>query len=434
MRPGRQAEFGALPQPFVGAIRLLVGIAATVGLLVTGCSRQPVVPSTGYGRISGSGYADSLNGTRAFRNMVIQSGLRVKKVDKLTPRLDRFQNAVWFVDDRRAPTAETVERWEDWLYEGYGRTLVVVGRDFEADVLYWQDMLDRTTDPASRDFYQYRLALAKSRQDRERTRPIVDVGAAPAAPGSSGAVPSAGPAGNEALRCEWYHLETTSEFRGKNFRGPASNVADVRRTAIYCRQWLAPNATAYDFEPLLLVDGVPFVYSLSRPEWDGGRIIVVANGAFLLNYPLTNPEHRVLAQMLIDEMPFWGDVVFLESGAEVTIRENDYEMHNQWAWIGNPPLRYIVPHLLLWGVIFSFVIFPIFGRPRRLPRKPTTRFRDHVEALGKLLKKTGSTDQARRWIEEYHHGARKDRPLDGAAQSAEAPSQPDSERKNDDVP
>ena len=404
-------------------VSILCAVVAVIGVLATGCRTRSLVPSTGYGRISGSGYADSLNGTRAFRNLLVDSGFAVKKIDKLTPRLDRFQHAVWFVADRRAPTEEAVERWEQWLREGYDRTLIVVGRDFDADVLYWQDLLGQTSDPVAREFYRYRLALAKSRQDLERTRPVYDFSGPSIAPTPA---PSAAPAGAPALQCDWYHLETTSEFRGRHFRGPVGEVVNMDQTAIYCREWLAPNATAYDFQPMLLVDGIPFMYSLSRPEWDGGRVVVIANGSFLLNYSLTNPEHRALAQLLIDDSMMWEDVAFLESDAEVTIRENDYEMHNQWAWIANPPLRYIVPHLLFWGVIFSFVIFPIFGRPRRLPHKPTTRFRDHVEALGKLLKRTDSPDQARRWIEEYHHWARKDRPLDESA-----PSAADSETKHD---
>lgn len=431
MRSVNRSECRARAERHGRLVSILCAMVAMIGLLVTGCRTQPLVPSSGYGRISGTGYADSLNGTRVFRNMLVDSGFAVKKIDKLTPRLSRFQHAVWFVADRRAPSEEAVERLEQWLREGYSRTLVVVGRDFDADLLYWQDLLGQTSDPAARDFYRYRLALAKARQDQERTRPVDDTLTLSTAPTPTPApAPAATPAGttvdNSALRCDWYHLETTSEFRGEHFRGPVSEIADMDQTAIYCRQWLAPNATAYDFQPLLMVDGVPFVYSLSLPEWDGGRVIVIANGSFLLNYSLTNPEHRVLAQSLIDDLTLWGEVAFLESGGEVTIRENDYEMHNQWAWIAKPPLLYIVPHLLLWGVIFSFVIFPIFGRPRRLPRKPTTRFRDHVEALGKLLKKTDSPDQARQWIEEYHHWARKDRPLDGPAASA-----PDSETKHD---
>ena len=88
-------------------------------------------------------------------------------------------------------------------------------------------------------------------------------------------------------------------------------------------------------EPLLESDEGLLVGRVSRPNWDGSQVIVVANGSFLLNLPLINHQHRMLAGRLIQQCGQRGqNVAFLESGpGGVRISDRDSEKHH------------LVPHL-----------------------------------------------------------------------------------------
>ena len=114
--------------------------------------------------------------------------------------------------------------------------------------------------------------------------------------------------------------------------------------------------------------------------------------------PLVNHEHRKLAGKLIDEIgPPGQKVVFLESDAGgPPIRDKDptlgtptgLEIFNLW------PTNWILLHLAAAGVIFCFVRWPIFGRPRRLPRAAPSDFGRHITAEAELLKRSADRTYA----------------------------------------
>ena len=373
-------------------------LAASLLVAVGGCGEQPTVPATQYGRFQGQGYASSLNGTRVFRDMVTAAGMSVKRYDKLSPKIEHFETIFWFLSDRNAPPGASLDYLENWLLRGYDRTLVLVGRDYDADVSYWRDLIRQTTDERAKEFYQIQLAIAMANQDQARQSYQRDIDA------NTGLLVAL------SRDCRWYQYEEGDDATGKTVRGSWTQSVRRGKTRIeYNHRLLPPQSSDYQIEHLLRVDGKPFAYSLSRPEWDGGRIIVITNGSFLLNYGLINPEHRQLAYNLIDEISYQSDVLFLEAGSTIEIRSTEYENHNQWAWITHPPLRQIVPQLLFWGVMFSFVFFPIFGRARRTRRKPTSDFQDHIAATGRLLARTNDTEQAEEWLRQYRQLTHKER-------------------------
>jgi hypothetical protein len=212
--------------------------------------------------------------------------------------------------------------------------------------------------------------------------------------------------------------------------GPLADQLELTQFTLESGTILMPPKRLAEPEQQLLLkaDGHPFVFSLQRPNCNG-QVIVVENGSFLLNFGLTKPAHRKLANRLINMCDLAGAVVFLESGpAELRIQERA-DAHQPWAWISRPPLRYIVPHLLFWGVLFCFVLFPIFGRPKRFQpmkkvgtertsagqsgystpsdsnsihgRTSMTSFRAHLVAFGKLLQRSEQPMAAKEKIQNY---------------------------------
>jgi hypothetical protein len=383
-------------------------ILVLTGLLLIcamGCGSKTEL-NTEYGKISNQGQTASINGTRALAEMFRQQGLTVSRQLAISPRLHRFQTIIWFPDRRQVPSQEVVDALEEWLDEGYSRTLIYVGRDYEATLNYLEQVRDKTEIENQEEFFRLiaeaRVAELKVEEDVNQ---IVS-----------------------AQQCDWFEQKPASRRKpAKRIRGDLTKGVSAQRVYIEAGDLLLPPKDA-EVEKLLVVDGQPFVYSIPSFEFSRNQVIVVSNASFLLNYGLTHAENRKLAGNLIRYCDPAGGVVFLESGpGEIPIRTSS-DASQPWAWISRPPLRYIVPHVFVWGVLFCFVFFPIYGKAKRFLRKPasnrtvqdtasartsesasagihyhtsTTSFRSHIVALGKLLQRSESRSDAITKIRNY---------------------------------
>ena len=151
---------------------------------------------------------------------------------------------------------------------------------------------------------------------------------------------------------------------------------------------------------LLTVDGKTFAFELSTNENPSRKVIIISNGSFLLNYPLLHSENRKLASKVADEVT--GDVVFLESDyrwPRVGGAGNDPAL--QWSWVGQAPMNYIVPHFLFWGVLYCFVFYPNFGRPKRIQFHPPKAFQSHVKAVAAILGRSKEKNWAREMVDMW---------------------------------
>jgi hypothetical protein len=61
----------------------------------------------------------------------------------------------------------------------------------------------------------------------------------------------------------------------------------------------------------------------------------------------------------------------------------------------------MVPHFLVWGVLFCFTFYPIFGRPRTTYNDRFRSIGDHVAASARLLGRYRSIDQVRSDVRKY---------------------------------
>ena len=122
------------PEPRTLNPRRYVGLLVAC-LLLTGCGDRI---DTLYGQRKGPGADKSVNGTGVLGEMFQREGHKVFSWRKLSPRLrDRADCIVWFPNDFEPPTFET-RRWlEDWLCAEPDRTVIYVGRDFDAASWYW---------------------------------------------------------------------------------------------------------------------------------------------------------------------------------------------------------------------------------------------------------------------------------------------------------
>lgn len=365
----------------------------TIGLILlaafhTGCE-QPDRLVIEYGKISGENGSTSVNGVSVFADMFAERGFRVQRRQRISPRIEQYETIVWFPDDYGCPSEETIAALNTWLDNGWERTLIYVGRDYNAQSDYLHQALKSAPINQKEEILR-RIAEAKTNRDT--------------GPGSYEYFWQ----DEDTSSCEWFNHKSLPTQKLNRLGGAMAAGIRTSGAPLEISTQLVPNPDTSDVDgqwvadPWLTANDHLFAFELmsSYDEYSENSIIVVSNGSFLLNYPLIDAQNRQLAGKLIDRCSTYGDVLFLESGPRgIDVSDSDFNNHNAWAWITYPPLRYIVPHFLMWGVLFCFVYFPIFGRPRRLNKQSTTSFRSHVDAIGKLL---GRSDMRNRAINRIH--------------------------------
>ncbi len=136
-----------------------------------------------------------------------------------------------------------------------------------------------------------------------------------------------------------------------------------------------------------------------------GKGLIVANGSFLLNGGLLNPARRPLAVRVVD----WvgkgpRNVVFIEGarpweasgGGEEEERPSGFSL--LWKW---PEMRWVMGHLLFFGLVAALAGAVRLGRPRPAPPSGADRPVAHAEAMGDLLARTRDRKAAMAILESY---------------------------------
>jgi hypothetical protein len=376
-------------------------------LFTAGCSDEQVL-ETDYGQRRGTA-AKSVNGTSVLAEMFREAGGRPTSIVALSSSLDNYDVVIWAPDDFSMPREDVRAMLQQWLAAESGRTLVYVGRDYDAACDYWRAMIERA--PASQTFEVMRRAAA-ARAAHSRAR--LDMPADECSP--------------------WFTMRR--DFPGRHLKklgGPWSADVEASQASLWSQGRLdIPSAaeltklkqeddsTAVGWEPVftpLLTSGrQTLVFEVRNRGWQTSKMLVVANGSFLLNMPLVNHQHRLLAGKLIDACQPFTRVAFLESqfGGPVVLggRKRMNEQARRMRVL-------LASHWLLLGAVVCLYLFPIFGRPKSLSTASGSDFGDHVEAMAALLERAGSTPYARRQLEIYRQGNRSDKHADrGATGSA----------------
>lgn len=365
-----------------------------LALLLGGCT-SPEVDET-YGKRRGAEGGRSVNGTAVLAELYRGRGCRIVTSTRLSPRLEKADCIVWVPNDFAAPTIAQRDFLEDWLYEGE-RTLIYVGRDFDAAPFYWQRVA-ADAPPEQLDELLRRGALARSEHDSARTK-LAD-----------------------KFDAEWFKVNVGGpQQKVEQLEGPWSQDIDPQAGEIYLQATLEPppasasGAGGYNSPPeaevLLSSTGKPLIYRLTSDNWYGSQILVVANGSLVLNVPLVNAENRKLADKLVEASLPAKHVYFLESeegGPAVFDTEPQDSQRSGWEAFTIYPLGVILMHLAVAGILFCFSRYAIFGRPRTTPATRLSDFSHHIAALGKLLEHTGDADYARDRLRHYNQTARRD--------------------------
>lgn len=376
---------------------LLVCCFSTLMLAMSGCSGsagQEV--DVRYGKSVRA--VSSINGTSLLVAKLREQGHSVKVKNRISPSIKQYDVIIWAPDSNIPPSPEAVTALEQWIsgdYYSSGKTLIYIGGNYSAEYDYLRSIA-AACEGKEREEILRRIAEKRIEESGEVFYPWMDA----------------------RDECQWFEVDDHSETTSSILEGPlVAAIEDSELPELKYSRLFKPEekyttfgeyGSRYDWETnsLLTIDGNPFVTELSSSDFSENRIILVANASFLINFALVDPAKEKIADRLLAELPGYSDVLVLESGpSDIEVSDSEYENRNSWAWISEAPLRYIVPHFLFWGVMFCFVSFPIFGRPRRTETASTTSFRNHVNAVAKQMKRSGRMAKALEAIRNYQEMA-----------------------------
>jgi hypothetical protein len=368
-------------------------IAASLSLCVAGCNRASDDIETEYGERNEGRLDSSVNGYSVLAGMFAKEGHTVSHRSSLSAGLKESADVIVYAPDDFAPPEQSIIDWfTDWLSEKEGRTLIYIGRDFDAAPVYWRKIRSRVS-PKEQTEVDRRLHEAEA-DFRARRSVIKDA------------------------ECEWFDIYTGAPHRDvRTLAGPWADV-DAAKVEIELNSRFERPDNIRDRDNLLESEQDVLVlrewyevgkyrrYGLDEPK---SQLITVVNGSFLVNLQLVNKEHRKLAAMLIDSVGKPSRVVFIESDDAARIRDSDASGDSQETAgmtdvFGVWPLSVI---LLQWAVVlalFCFSRWAIFGPPRDPPPPPSSDFSRHVGALAETWELTRDSSYAQsRWQYYQEH-------------------------------
>ena len=357
------------------------GFLAVLLLALAGCGSDF---EADYGRLRGK----SLNGTGVMAKLFRQQGQNVRAAVRLTDQLEEWADViVRFAPYPGPPEREEADWYARWLDGRVGRRLVYVVRDYDAQPDFWTDVLAHLppeTTPRERERVERRQQESKHWSDHLPSRPK-EVGDA----------------------AEWFRVNRASAppTASKALSGPWADGVDAKQAALVRHDTLKVDAE----NVLLEGDKEALAMEWTRP--DDSRVLVVANGSFLVNAALLNKARRPLAERVVswatdDDAPL--NVAFVEGrfvAGEATGMPSIWSMLRRlWEF------RWIAFQMLLLGLAVCLARAARLGRQRAEPSPGADRPVAHPEALGTLLARTRQAGDARAILEAYRRWRFSNRP------------------------
>jgi hypothetical protein len=339
--------------------------------ILPGCARGP---DAEYGLSRGS----SVNGTKALADTFRGRGHLVRAAVRLTDELAVWsEGIVRFAPYPGPPEADEARWFLQWLDKNPRRWLIYVVRDFDTLAEYWENVRDgtsETTDPERR---------AEAEANRGQNKDWVH--SLPATPKQV------------ANARDWFAIESAAgpPKISTTLEGPWAEHVDARAAQLWLHESIKPDQ---EHSILLAANGKALV--VDQSVIGRRRILVVANGSFLLNEALANPARRKLALRLAEWPADVAQQVAFVDGAFVTSGEEGPP--TLWKLLKRlPDLRWVAAQMGLAALFAALARAPRLGRPRPDPASGADRPAAHARALGSLLEASGATAESRDLIERY---------------------------------
>ena len=389
-------------------VRCLLMIMLGLSLLsLSGCSKL----ETEYGRSVGLGGRKSIAGFGVLRDFYRRNDWNDRTLSRLSERLNNIDTIVW-TPNAETPLSNEATKWfETWLARG-DKTLIYVLKDHQTEYEYWRQA-SRLAPPQQR--LEYRRRLARAKLDRDRlllARPAMITNGWFTALPTNPPVPVQSVGGSWSEQLSGFSAPLELEYQVRPFKRGTDTVAAGPAVpgAFGAPFDYTPTDLSVEFNVLLTNDsGIPIVSEITHPTWANSEILVVSAGSLLTNFGLTDPGSQQLAGLLLAESGRGNDgevpkVGFLASGpmgVRVTSLNPEAAGPTGAELFTEYPLNIVTIHLFLLMSFVCLMLFPIFGRPKRIAPRPTADFAAHIDAVAGLMRRSGGAQYAKVRISEY---------------------------------
>jgi hypothetical protein len=316
---------------------------------------------------------DSLNGTGVLAQALRERGAEVRSTRRLNKEVSAWAETIVRFAPYSGPISQDEARWYgEWLSSSSSHRLIYIPNDFDATSEYWDELIANL--PPKSDSTKSRYEAAKARTTAWRTEFLR--------------------APEKRDRSEhWFDVESKDgEVVAKSLKGPWAKGVDSSKAAIPRRDFLKVRSETV----LLSSDDKPL--AIDWTTLSGSTVLIIVNGSFLLNEPLTRAARRPLAERVLDWV---GDqpthVAFVEGWGPASDQPEPSMFDLFWI----EPLGWISVHILALGLLGVLALAVRLGRPRGEPPSGADRPVAHAEALGDLLIRTRDVEAARAQLEAY---------------------------------
>lgn len=419
-----------------GWIPIQAMLLGVIVLLSSGCQMRT---SEVYGESEGTDAESSPSGMSIFRVMAEKRGHTTYTVRSLSPaNMERLETIVWCPDAFPNHQPETYQWLSQWFARG-NKTLIYIGRDFSPTAAYWSEIAanERARTNSNVEWLKAmeQAALEEALLDQQRRSArttiitpwnqwVMSQGEMERVNAYSGEWASELDAENAHVYCRSYPTgleESRLDAIKSELDWEPDPATPANKQSDYDRIWQVSDTLqrtiAKDldstrlssFEELLATgDGRSLIALQTGGALSSSRLFVVANNSLFSNYGLIHAPHRAIAASMLDQLAL-GGVGFMTGQTDPPIRQDDsderqrgFEMLTVW------PLNVVTIHAAFLGVAAMIAAFPIFGRPSRLPKKSLSDFRQHIDAVGEMMQRSGDKVYAVRVIADYFRNVRKD--------------------------
>jgi|688.fasta_scaffold11995_8 hypothetical protein len=444
--------------------RILLWTVSCIFCILVGCTGE-VRQEYGY---SDTALAEqSPGGLSVFREIVKARKLSTQTMVSLQPSMEnRVSTIVWTPDYFPQHTKSVLDRLDSWLRQG-GKTLVYIGRDYSPHADYWERVADDLSNGLSvQERARMKIQAANSanqlddKRDTHRELLITPWFYWRKTPGAFRNVTNfqGDWSGDPSLtKCsiplrsslhpfdvnqlglltkelDWNTIATAPAGGGLPLppTPPAPTPAPPRKSQFTLPNLFKPSGVRYaniwntDDEELLRIakgvlpgdrgetktllasaDGLPLISSVAYRN-SSSRVIVLSSSAAISNINLLNPANRYLANKIVDQFSS-GTVGFVSMDTEPPIKEGTSQEENKgFEMLTVWPFNVITIHAALVAMVALIAAFPIFGRPKTVPKPSQVDFGEHVESIGELLRATGGRQLAKDAISRYFRIVRRD--------------------------
>ena len=371
-----------------GTIRSVTLVVSISLLIFSGCGGTEI--ETKYGRSRGK----SVNGINVVVDLLRQRGHETRSAVRLTPQLEEWADVLVRFSQSSGPLRNKEANWySEWLSAEPERRLVYVLNDYSAEADYWNELLKTTLTVSERN----RAAVK-----RDNAKPVLGSGPllTPAKTKAKSRSSIIEPDDSPVDPILWFEIDDgDGPHDAKTLEGPWAEGVDPRAANIMLSRSFKPQDEE-SARVLLSAEGKPIAIELDT--FGDHRVLVIANGSFLVNGALLNKARRPLTDRVLDWIDESGPStkVATVEGAFVTSSEPKERTLFELAQIF--PFNWISAQLLVLTVITALVLAPRLGRPFDPPTASNAeRPAAHPEALGTLMARSVPPDDAREILATY---------------------------------